>query len=533
MTSINPVAGGRREFCEPKTEIQPLTKTARKYLTEKRGLKVETLEAFGVGCTSGGNIAVPFFDENNQRRLVKMRHPEGGLLNLTQANGTTNQVKTYAEKGGKPVLLGSHLCTPQEGPLVMCFGDYDAMSVYQSGIPNTVSLPFGDKGLDFIKEQWDFLESFSKVILFPDLDNFPNKEAAARSAEKLDQLATRLGKHRTFIVQDLNRAGTKDANELLTACGEEVVRRVVEEAKFYPEPHLIKVADFEDEEFKVGRPTGYEFIDKNTGGFGDSDLVLIAGDNGAGKTTLALNLIAQSVDLRVPALFWSGEQKVGRIRYWFHRIVAGPAYLKHVTQQSTGFSLYFPLEEYLSSIKDWYRDYFYQVTDFFIDAPKFFEIAELGIRRYGIKLIVIDNLMAFTGGEGEGYYQAQGDFVQSCKMFAAKWNVTVILIVHNRKWKSDSEEFKLPTKDDIEGAKKISNWADTILQLARIPDEHRKGAYEGLQGAIGLCKSRESGVLCLAGTTVDAQSNRITSMPEAIGAPRIYGWEKIYQNGNI
>jgi RecA-family ATPase len=46
---------------------------------------------------------------------------------------------------------------------------------------------------------------------------------------------------------------------------------------------------------------------------------------------------------------------------------------------------------------------------------------------------VIDNLMAFTGGEGDSYYQAQGDFAQSCKMFAEMWGVIVILIVHNKK----------------------------------------------------------------------------------------------------
>lgn len=525
---IQQIAQLPRTYTKPKSVIGKLTEAAEKYLVDSRKFSPETLDAYRVGCTVKGNIAIPFYDEKNELQLVKFRAADGGMLKLPQNGQPARDVKTYIEPGGKPILLGSNLCHASAGPLVICFGDYDAMAVYQSGVSNCVSLPFGDKGFDFVKEQWDFIEQFAEIVLFPDADEYPNSEAKARAERKLAELVQRLGLHRCRIVQDEHRHGTKDANELLIKHGPAALRTAVENAEWFPEHGLVKIADFEGEPFKIGNPTGFSEIDKNTGGFGRGDLVLIGGDNGAGKTTVALNLIAKSIDLRIPVLFWSGEQRVGRIRYWFERIAAGRGYLKETTARETGFKYFFPHDEFMPFIKNWYRDYFLQYTDFTTTKEKYFEVAELAIRRYGVGVIVIDNLMAFTGGEGESYYQAQGDFVQSCKMFAETWNVVVILIVHNKKpHGNDVHSIRLPSKDDVEGSKKITNWADVILQMYRIPPALQAGEWAQTDGVINLCKCRESGFLGVTPVLVDTDSNRITQLADKGDAP-IYGWEAEY-----
>lgn len=241
--------GGARKYTKPQTKILPLTDEAREYLTGARGLSIETLKAFRIGCNSSGEIVIPFFDEKDELLLCKFRHPRGDMLTrrrqIRQGEFEDYEAKSVIEPGGRPVLLGSHLCDADVGPLVICFGDYDAMSVDQDGVPNCVSLPFGDKGFGFLEHQWNFLEKFEEIVLYPDADEFENPETALRAQKKLDELATRLGKYRCRLVRRQDRYGTKDANELLLKKGVGANKTVVENAEWFPSG-IVSVADYQE-----------------------------------------------------------------------------------------------------------------------------------------------------------------------------------------------------------------------------------------------------------------------------------------------
>lgn len=523
---IENLSGGR-QYVKPKTAIQPIQPEAFEYLTKKRGLHPETLEAYRVGSSSSGEIVIPFFDERDELVLIKFRHATGGMVKRRRRNEDGSydeyEAKTVIEPKGKPVLLGSHLCEPNEEALTICFGDYDAMACAQDGIPNCVSLPFGDKGFDFIDLQWNFLEQFGEIILFPDNDKYPTPEAELKAQRKLDELATRLGKHRCRLVKREDYHGAKDANDLLLKKGKGFLRDAVKNADWFPSG-IVAVADFVEAEAQEGTPTGLTDIDKATGGFAGGQLIVFSGDNGAGKTTEVLNIAANFINEGIPVFLWSGEQKVGKIRYWFERIVAGRLNLKRVTGSKTGFEYFFPIEEVIEDIRNWYRHFLFQYTEVGIEPEKFFAAAELGVRRYGCGLIVIDNLMAFTGGEGESYYQSQGDFAESCKRFAEKWNVPVILICHNKKEDERGNKPKLPDKNSIEGSKKITNWADFVFQLYRVSELYRN-EFMGADTILRLCKSRESGIIEDIRLKFDSESSRFCQMSENGMNDRIFGWE--------
>lgn len=519
----------RKEYKAPETVIHPLSPEAFEYLTTTRKLRPDVLAAYRVGMNDRGEIAIPFFDEKERRTLVKFRHATGQKLTRRYRDDDgewrEKQAKSFIEAKGKPVLLGSHLCDPKEGALVICFGDYDAMAVAQCGIPNAVSLPFGDKGLDWVDYQWQFLESFAEIILVPDNDHFESAEAEQKAFSSLDKLATRLGKHKVRLAERGMYGEAKDANEIYIKYGEERLTQIVNEADWFPSG-IVDVADYVDSEQIDGVPIGLKDIDRATGGFSGGQLIIMSGDNGAGKTTIVLNMAAHFIAHDHKVFIWSGEQGVGKIRYWFERIAAGPNNLKRVTSRTTGYDRYFPCDDVIEFVRAWYRGYLFQLTEVNLTPEEFFKAAELAVRRHGCELVIVDNLMAFTGGEGDGYYQAQGDFAQSCKRFAEKWNVPVLLICHNKKL-SETSRLRIPTKDDIEGSKKITNWADVVIQMWRVPDTN-KTEFENADTIFRLCKTRESGMFEDVRLVFDAESARFAQMTAEWeqSNQRYMGWEQ-------
>jgi hypothetical protein len=509
-------AGGERSFVKPQTKIVAPTPQALDYLQSARGLRHDTINAYRLGCTEGGKIALPHYDEADEHVLTTFRAPDGGLIRIKD-----KETKTFAEPGGRHVLFGSHLCDPAEGPLVICAGHYDAMSVAQAGVPNATSLPFGDSAHQFIENQFDWLEQFREIIIWPDADDHRDAEAAERAWKKQDEMAVRLGKARVKIV----RVDDKDANDLMRRTGADAVREAVQQAKWYAGSQIVDVADWEEPDaLPEGTPTAWGDIDSTIGGFRDGEITVWGGDNFAGKSTALLNVTCANVAERVPTLFWSGEQKIKALRRWFELVAAGPLYLESRTATKTGLEYFIVKPEMIAHIRDWYRGQFFILDEEYMTPEVFFELLEIAVRRYGIKAAIVDNLMAFTSGVDEfGYYAAQGAFVQSCKNFAAKFGIHIHLIAHNKK---QADFGHMPEKDDVEGSKKITNWAHNLIQVWRVPHKKREGELAETDTVFRVLKSRESGQVVECRMVFNVPSKRLVQLAERECVAREMGWER-------
>lgn len=509
-TAIQPLAG-ERDFKTPTHATVERTEACTKYLSEVRGLSAATLNDYGVCSDPSGRIVLRFYDENLNHALNKFRQPRDVM---------PGEPKATAEKDGKPVLFGSHLAKPESGPLVITAGEYDAMALYEAGVPNAVSLPFGDAAHQFFAHQSEWIKEFETVIFWMDNDG---KESTAKAQANL---ARRIGKGKVKLV----RSEFKDANDALRASGKEFINKAVESAEWYPVPVLYSLADVEEGvEVGEGTPSGHKDIDLAMGGFREQEVTDWAGDNHAGKTTNILNVIVEGLrpekpEDKTPILIWTGEEGAKKIQSGFENILAGPKYLKAIVGKKTGRTFFYAKDEVLPLIRNWYRDYVYILDDTMITIKDFFEMCEVAVKRFGVKAILVDNLMAFTSDAESGdYLRAQGRFAQSCKAFAKEWDVHIHLVTHNKKTGAD----RIPDKYDVEGSLQITNWADNVIQVYR-PSENFYMAHMDLQGAdaiLSLCKCRGTGVLEDVSMVFCPDSRRIVQRSQREALEREVGWE--------
>ena len=105
-------------------------------------------------------------------------------------------------------------------------GNCDAMSLYEAGIRNVVSVPSGCEDLSWVETCYDWLEKFKIIILFGDNDE-PGQRMVKAVAKRLDESRCKIVE--TYPLRS-NGQPCKDANEILYFHGEFALIDAVENA---------------------------------------------------------------------------------------------------------------------------------------------------------------------------------------------------------------------------------------------------------------------------------------------------------------
>lgn len=466
VTTHRPVA----EYQKPNIETCDLSQEAIQYMASRK-ISFQTLNDWKVRQRTWNGkecYVFQYFDENNDLHFVSFREiREGGL-------------KGGCERNTKPILWGMwHI--DKKKPVIITEGQLDAMSVWEAGYRNVVSVPSGSNNLTWIDHCWDWLQDVVEFIVWADNDP-PGRKMA-------HELQVRLGKYKTKVIIHER----KDANEVLCLEGKEAVLEFIINAIRQTPAGIINMSqvDYVGVKNKVdeGIPTGFYQLDSTIEDLQPEQVTVLVGRNGEGKSTVVSQMICNSINNKIPVFLYSGEMSTQRILNWLFRQAIGndKEYLEFV---ETKYRLKADIKpRALKALRQWAADLFFtfdkSVANVRENTSDLFEVMSIAARRYGCKLFIIDNLMSALEDTADSINADQSNFVQRCKDFAENYHVHLILVTHPNKAKGRGEKLE---KEDISGSNNIPNKADIIISIERQFKDDRD-----CDAKLRLLKDREEG----------------------------------------
>lgn len=468
-----PMASQPKRYVLPNIDMQDLSEAARHYM-HRRKITDETLAHFGIKQRHWANQDVYVFPYQNEK---------GALEYVTYRGIGKGAIKGGCEKNTKPILFGMPGIDKRK-PLVITEGQIDCMSVWQAGYTNVVSVPNGSNNFEWINTCWDWLQGISEIIVLAD-----NDEPGLKMANNI--------KSRLKNVKIATYSARKDANEVLYHEGPEaVLSPILMAINAMPEGMI----DLADQAFKSKKgdvvetiETGFRDYDAEVEDWKLGEITVVFGRNGEGKSTFISQVIGHCIEQDNRVFLYSGEMSDNKIQDWLYRQLVGnkSRHLQTVDGKYGGKKEVRP--QTIEKIQNWHRGklflYDRSVKELAGNLDKFFEIAEYAVKRYGVKLVVIDNLMAILEENADSLFSDQANFVQRCKYFAITNNCHVVLLAHPNKVKAEIKKAESNLeKTDISGSNNIANKADNIIGIERIWGEHQE-----FDAVISSLKDRESG----------------------------------------
>ena len=353
-------------------------------------------------------------------------------------------------------------------PEIIVEGEIDALSIYECGIHNVVSVPNGasvkgEINLEYLDNCWQYFENKERIILFTDNDEVGIKLR--------DELSRRLGRDKCLIITFPE--GCKDANDVLLKHGKLMIQSMIEQAKPYPIEGITSVEDVYDQVLDYyinGYPKGFE------AGIGEFDelisfsggqMTIVTGSPGSGKSEF-IDYISTSLSRRHN---WK----------WGVCSFENPTAF-HVTklmEKFCGLSFNFRKDVSHRMAEQDFKEAIIFTDDYF----KFINIAQVDVTMGGI-LAKMTELVLKTGVKGiiidpwnyiehkipAGYTETQ--YVSEClslvREFALKTDTHVFIIAHPKKLMKDNNgQFPVATMYDISGSAHFFNKTDNGLSVHR------------------------------------------------------------------
>lgn len=431
----------------------------------KRGISKNVIDYLDIREDKYGNGVFNFYDTNDVLTMVKYR-PAKSI--------EKGQPKTWCQKGADtaPLLFNMNRVNTSK-PLLITEGETDCASAIEAGYYNTVSVPLGAGNLHWIEENWEWLDAFDSIIVWSD-----NDDAGIKMRK---DCIYRLGTWRTryietppyFEKQDGKRIPLKDINDCLQIGGKEFVIKLISDAKDVPVKSVVDYSEIEELDISQmdGVTTGIKPLDNELLKIFFGTLTVLSGRPGSGKTSIIDQTIARTIDDSKSVFLFSKEMPERMSANWFNTIIAGR---RNMAEQTSGDGRKYYVVPYATQKKmqSYYnKKLFIYRDDEPNDVESVMRSAEECVRKFGCKLIVLDNLMMIDLNCAESDKNtAQTNLINSLIKFAAKFNVAVVLIAHPRKTQDTNSDIEMY---DISGTSNIINLAMRSIGLRRVSKKEK------------------------------------------------------------
>lgn len=471
FTSLPKTIGATKKkiYVKPNPEeLHPITEKIIEFFAN-RGISAQTLEDWKIASDEHGNIVFPFY-RDGVLTYVKYRQPEKyekllkeyeqkkAKLPADKAKDLFKPLKEWQMSDTEPILFGMDNVSFNK-PLVITEGQIDALSVYESGYSNVVSVPCGCNNLEWITLCWDWLENFSQIIIFGDADE-PGMEMTATLMKRLGEDRCMIPKEYPELIyngKDYNKI-CKDANEILCCYGSEGLKAIIDSCEPAPIKGVLNLASVQmvDPTTIPRIMTKIPALDNMIGGLAEGGVTVFTGKRGEGKSTLNGQLAMNAIEQGYSVCVYSGELNAYTFKQWAYLQATESKYVGYRTDPRSGKNIACISKEIIERIDKYVDQKFWLFDNAYIAEEEqqkaILKVFEMCARRYGAKLFICDNLMiALTSADEEN--KAQAKFAAALKAFAVKYKVHVILVAHPRKTKQG----EALTNDDVSGSSAINS----------------------------------------------------------------------------
>lgn len=434
----------------------------------RRKISAKTIEYADIREDTKGNMVLNYYDTNDVLCLVKYRPAR-------KINKALKEPKCWCQKDADtmPLLFNMNRINI-ENPLLICEGEIDALSAIECGFTNAVSVPLGAGNFGWIEHNLDWLEQFDSIIICSD-----NDEAGIKMQK---ESAYRLGSWRTKYVEipytieleNGKEVSVKDLNECLFYKGKSFVLDLILNAKETPISGVVDYTKIKPVNIENldGVKTGIRELDKKIMKLPYGSTTIMSGITGSGKSSFLSQLICQALYQNVNAFEYSGELDNAMSKNWIDYIHAGQRNITKYTNKDG--AVYYKVNQDAQEKIDQYYEGKLWIYDDACDhkVSSILKKMEDCVKRYGVKLIVIDNLTSLNLECNDfNKLQKQSDFITSLIQFAKVYNVAVVLVVHPHKM----EAVRRLTLMDIQGISAVIDLAHRILSLYRVQPKDRQG----------------------------------------------------------
>ena len=439
---------------------------------KQRGISEKTIDYAGVTQDSKGNIVFNYYDTNDVLCMCKYRPShkidkrKGESKNWCQTDSDT-----------MPLLFNMNKINTSQ-PLIVTEGECDALAAIESGFTNTVSVPFGCQNFQWIEHNWDWLEQFDSIIICSDNDE-PGIKMRKEVVPRLGSWRTRYVEipHTYYNEATGKTVAIKDLNAVLYYMGTNGVASLINNAADPGVPSIVNVSEIQDVDLDEmdGINTGIKELDSEIMRLFYGTLTVVSGLPGAGKTSFLSQLICQSLEQDKPAWMFSREMPGWMEKSWLNYIMAGAHHVK-AYEDSNGAKYYKVTPAAKAKINEHYNNKWFLYRDDWSNKLDDLMISmEDSVRKYGTKLLILDNLMTIDLDSDENSALVkQTECINKLIRFAMKYSVAVVLVAHPRKMPK-GEEVGIY---DISGTSNIINLAHRSIGLRRIDKDREKSNHD-------------------------------------------------------